>query len=121
MGCLLRAVPRSQLTAWCAVQAVTIVDQVGPGGLLTDVALYLDVDQTQIVPQAVPPVASPTNIENNNNNTGGQGNTNNNNNNNGGGEPRVSPEEALQQLLMPPTDVQLPCPDKCSAAALLAF
>lgn len=99
---------------------VTIVDQVGPGGLLTDVALYLDVDQTQIVPQAVPPVASPTNTVNNNN-TGGQGITNNNNNNNGGGERPVSPEEALQQLLMPPADVQLPCPDKCSAAALLAI
>ena len=69
------------------------MDQVGPGGLLTDVALYLDVDQTQIVPQAVPPVASPTNIVNNNNN-GGQGITNNNNNSNGGGE-RPAPRRRL--------------------------
>ena len=53
--------------------------QVGAGGLLTNAALYLDVDQTQIVPAAVPPPGGNT-ITNNN----GGGVTNNNNN--GGSE-----------------------------------
>lgn len=64
------------------MQVVTVTAQVGAGGLLTNVALYLDVDQTQIVPAAVPP---PSNSITNNNNNGG-GFTNNNNNNNGGSE-----------------------------------
>ena len=56
--------------------------QVGPGGLLTNVALFLDVDQTQIVPASVPP--PPASIVNNNNNNNNI--NNNNNNNNGGGK-----------------------------------
>ena len=55
--------------------------QVGPGGLLTNVALFLDVDQTQIVPASVPPPTAPVVNNNNNNNV-----NNNNNNNNGGGK-----------------------------------
>ena len=73
----------------CSAQPVTVTAQVGAGGLLTDVALYLDVDQTQIVPASAPaPAPMPGNIN-------GFGNTITNNNNNGpfqatptaGGEP----------------------------------
>ena len=62
--------------------------QVGPGGLLTNVALFLDVDQTQIVPASVPP--PPASIVNNNNNN----NINNNDNNNNGGGKEMYHKEA---------------------------
>ena len=62
--------------------------QVGPGGMLTNVALFLDVDQTQIVPASVPP--PPASIVNNNNNN----NINNNNNNNNGGGKEMYHKEA---------------------------
>ncbi|CAL5218870.1 g603 [Coccomyxa viridis] len=64
---------------------VTVTAQVGAGGLLTNVALYLDVDQTQIVPASAPAPAPAQGNTITNNNNNGPGNSNVNNNNNGPG------------------------------------
>lgn len=81
---------KAMLTKLCFrmwMQAVTVTAQVNPGATLTGAALFLDVDQTVIVPASAPvpaPAISAGGITNNNNNIG-YGNNNNNNNNGGGG------------------------------------
>lgn len=60
-------------------QPLVVTAQVSNGAVMTSVALFLDVDQSTIVPASVPQSSG---IVNNNNNNGGY----TNNNNNGGGE-----------------------------------